>query len=254
MGQATHFKGPILFSAQRPGLENLNIARWNDQFIQFDDYDHGAIDETLRWVIVKDSGASVAVVADARSGEVNLNSAATTDNDGASLQGHEEYFSLPSTAGNRLWYETRIKTSDVDQMDILVGLTETFATNPENALASSNIIGFLLTDGSAVISGVTEASDTATTVTLDTAHSTLTNDTYVTLGFVATKGASSASDRVDFYINRKKVGTSSTNIPTANMKMMVMSLSGDATGTKVTTLDYMMGAQDRDVTYVEGPA
>ena len=31
--------------------------------------------------------------------------------------------------------ETRIKTSDADQMDILVGLTETFATNPENALA-----------------------------------------------------------------------------------------------------------------------
>ena len=33
-----------------------------------------------------------------------------------------------------------------------------------------------------------------------------------------------------------------------------MSLSGDATGTKVTTLDYMMGAQDRDVTYADGPA
>ena len=136
---ATHFKGPILFSKQRPALENLNIARWNDQFIQFDDYDHGAIDETLRWVSVKDSGASVSVVADARSGEVNLTSANTTENDGASLQGHEEYFSLPSTAGNKLYYETRIKTSDVDQMDILVGLTETFATNPENALASSNI-------------------------------------------------------------------------------------------------------------------
>ncbi len=69
---ATHLKGPILFSKQRPALENLNIARWNDQIIQFDDYEHGAIDETLRWVIVKDSGASVAVVADARSGEVNL--------------------------------------------------------------------------------------------------------------------------------------------------------------------------------------
>ena len=30
-----------------------------------------------------------------------------------------------------------------------------------------------------------------------------------------------------------------------------MSISGDATGQKVTTLDYMMGAQDRDVTYAE---
>ena len=251
---ATHFKGPILFSAQRPALENLNIARWNDQFIQFDDYDHGAIDETLRWTIVKDSGAAAAIVADARSGELNLTSANTTDNDGASIQGKQEYFSLPSTAGNKLYYETRIKMSDVDQMDVLVGLTETFTTNPENALASSNIIGFLLTDGSAVIAGVTEASDTATTVTLDTTLSTLTNDTYVTLGFVATKANSDGNNKVDFYINRKYAGTSTTNIPTANMKMMAMSVSGDATGQKITTLDYMMGAQDRDVTYADGPA
>ena len=251
---ATHFKGPILFSKQRPALENLNIARWNDQFIQFDDYDHGAIDETLRWTIVKDSGAAAAIVADARSGELNLTSANTTDNDGASIQGKQEYFSLPSTAGNKLYYETRIKMSDVDQMDVLVGLTETFTTNPENALASSNIIGFLLTDGSAVIAGVTEASDTATTVTLDTTLSTLTNDTYVTLGFVATKANSDGNNKVDFYINRKYAGTSTTNIPTANMKMMAMSVSGDATGQKITTLDYMMGAQDRDVTYSDGPA
>ena len=38
------------------------------------------------------------------------------------------------------------------------------------------------------------------------------------------------------------------------MKMMAMSVSGDATGQKITTLDYMMGAQDRDVTYADGPA
>ena len=251
---ATHFKGPILFSAQRPALENLNIARWNDQFIQFDDYDHGAIDETLRWVIVKDSGAAAAIVADARSGELSLTSANTTDNDGASIQGHEEYFSLPSTAGDKLYYETRVKTSDVDQVDLLVGLTETFTTNPEAALLSANIIGFLLTDGSAVVAGITEATGTRNTVTLDTSLSTLTNDTYVTLGFVATKGATSSDDKVDFYINRKFAGTSKTNVPTANMKIMAMSVSGDATGQKITTLDYMMGAQDRDVTYADGPA
>ena len=247
---ATHFKGPILFSAQRAALENLNIARWNDQFIQFDDYDHGAIDETLRWTIVKDSGAAAAIVADARSGELSLTSANTTDNDGASIQGKQEYFSLPSTAGDKLYYETRVKASDVDQMDVLVGLTETFATNPENALASANIIGFLLTDGSAVIQGTTEASGTQTLVTFDdTTLSTLENDTYVTLGFVATTGREAAKNKVDFYINRKFAGTSKTNIPTANMKLAAMSISGDATGQKITTIDYIMGAQDRDVSY-----
>ena len=46
----------------------------------------------------------------------------------------------------------------------------------------------MLADGSAVISGVTEASDTATVVTFsDTTKSTLADDTFVTLGFVATK-------------------------------------------------------------------
>jgi len=244
----THFKGPILFSSARSSFENLNTARWNDQFIQFDDYDHGAVDETLRWTIVKDSGAAVAIVADSTAGEVTLTSAGTTENDGASIQGKQEYFALPSTAGKSLWYETRVKVSDADQMDLLVGLTETFTTNPEAALASANIIGFLLADGSAVISGVTEASGTPTTVTFsDTTKATLADDTYITLGFKATKGTS--TDTVRFYINRQEVGASQTNIPTANMKMMAMSLSGDATGTKVTTLDYMMGAQDRNVSY-----
>ena len=70
---------------------------------------------TLRWVIVKDSGASAGFCRGRRKirgSENALTSTATTENDGASLQGkHEEYFSLPSTAGNKLyWYETRIKT------------------------------------------------------------------------------------------------------------------------------------------------
>jgi hypothetical protein len=73
------------------------------------------------------------------------------------------------------------------------------------------------------------------------------NDTYVTLGLVATKGTN--LDKVEFYINRNKVGQSTTNIPTANMKVMAMSVSGDATGQKITTIDYIMAAQDRNVSY-----
>jgi hypothetical protein len=33
------------------------------------------------------------------------------------------------------------------------------------------------------------------------------------------------------------------------MKVMAMSVSGDTTGTKVTTIDYIMAAQDRNVSY-----
>ena len=76
---------------------------------------------------------------------------------------------------------------------------------------------------------------------------TMENDTYVTLGLVATKN--DTVNKVEFFINRNKVGQSTTNIPTANMKVMAMSVSGDATGTKVTTIDYIMAAQNRNVSY-----
>ena len=60
----------------------------------------------------------------------------------------------------------------------------------------------MLTDGSAVIAGVTESGGTATTVTFDdTTKATLADDTYITLGFKATKGTS--TDTVDFTLIEK---------------------------------------------------
>jgi hypothetical protein len=244
---ATHFKGPVLFS-NASAFENLKMSMWPDQFTYFDDFNQGALDATHNWTIVKDSSATAAVVADSLNGEVNLTSANTTDNDGASIQAKQESFALPTTAGNKLYFETRVKISDATQTDFLVGFTETFATNPENALLSSNVIGFVKVDGSAIVKGTTESGDTQTLVEFaDTTKSTMENDTYVTLGLVATKNDS--TNKVQFYINRNLVGTSTTNIPTANMKVMAMSVSGDATGQKVTTIDYIMAARDRDVSY-----
>jgi hypothetical protein len=244
---ATHFKGPVLFS-NASAFENLKMSMWPDQFTYFDDFNQGALDATHNWTIVKDSSATAAVVADSLNGEVNLTSANTTDNDGASIQAKQESFALPTTAGNKLYFETRVKISDATQTDFLVGFTETFATNLENALLSSNVIGFVKVDGSAIVKGTTESGDTQTLVEFaDTTKSTMENDTYVTLGLVATKNDS--TNKVQFYINRNLVGTSTTNIPTANMKVMAMSVSGDATGQKVTTIDYIMAAQDRDVSY-----
>jgi hypothetical protein len=221
---ATHFKGPVLFS-NASAFENLKMSMWPDQFTYFDDFNQGALDATHNWTIVKDSSATAAVVADSLNGEVNLTSANTTDNDGASIQAKQESFALPTTAGNKLYFEA-------------------IATNPENALLSSNVIGFVKVDGSAIVKGTTESGDTQTLVEFaDTTKSTMENDTYVTLGLVATKNDS--TNKVQFYINRNLVGTSTTNIPTANMKVMAMSVSGDATGQKVTTIDYIMAAQDR---------
>jgi len=247
---ATHFKGPILYSAARKGLENLQVGVWPDQAVLYDDFTGILLDATNDWTVVKDSGATAAISADTATGVLALTSAATTDDDGASIQGNE-IFQLPSTAGEKLYFESRFFASatagsGVGQMDIWVGLCENFATAPENAFTASNRIGFQLDDGSSLTRLITEASDTETETELAAAYN-LTDDTYVTVGFIATLGTT--TDTVQFYYNRQLVGTHTTNIPTALMTPAAVEVSGDATGTKSLNVDYIMAAVDRGVTY-----
>ena len=75
----------------------------------------------------------------------------------------------------------------------------------------------------------------------------LSDATDVTVSFVATKGTT--TDKVKFYINRTLVGTHTTNVPTANMTQAAAEVSGNATGTKSMSIDYIMVAQDRGVSY-----
>jgi len=247
---ATHFKGPILYSAARKGLENLQVGVWPDQAVFLDDFTGILFDATNDWTVVKDTSATVAISADTATGVVALTSAATTDNDGASIQGNE-IFQLPSTAGEKLFFEARFFASatagsGVGQMDIWVGLCENFATNPEAAFTASNRIGFQLDDGSSLTRLITEASDTETETELATTYN-LTDDTYVTVGFIATLGTT--TDTVQFYYNRQLVGTHTTNIPTSLMTPAAVEVSGDATGTKSMSVDYILAAVDRGVTY-----
>jgi hypothetical protein len=51
---------------------------------------------------------------------------------------------------------------------------------------------------------------------------------------------------VTFFVNGRKVAQHTTNIPDdENLALAAMSLSGSASGTRATTLDYIIGAQTR---------
>jgi hypothetical protein len=63
-----------------------------------------------------------------------LTSTATTDNDGASIQAGVASFAR--TSGKKLWFECRVKVSDIDS-DLFVGLSEVIATNPEDVLGAT---------------------------------------------------------------------------------------------------------------------
>jgi hypothetical protein len=241
----THFSGPVLYSAARPTLENLNVSYWPDQTVYLDDFTGVTFDNTNDWTVVKDSGASVALQADALNGVVDLTSTATTDDDGSSIQGNE-IFGLPSTASQKLYFEARFQISDADQMDVFIGVCENFATNPENCLTAANRIGFQIDDGDASPHIITESGGTETDTTLSSTYD-LSDATNVTVSFVATKGDS--TDKVKFYVNRTLVGTHTTNVPTANMAAAAMEISGNASGTKSMSIDYIMVSQDRGVSY-----
>lgn len=229
----TRFNGAILradtFFHDMP--QAFSALDWVEHM---DDFTRVANDETNDWTVIEDTGASVAIVADSASGELALTSTATTDNDGASIQGNEIW--VPAS-GRTMWFETRIKCSDADETDICAGFTVNFTTNPEAMLTAAERICFQVDDGDASVLCKTETGGTETSTDSGV---DLVDDTYAKLGIkvLGTGG-------VEFYINRQLVASHSTNIPTTEMAVAAMSLSGSATGTRVTTLDYIMAAQSR---------
>tara|TARA_R100001015_G_C4546219_1_gene109113 strand:+ start:75 stop:791 length:717 start_codon:yes stop_codon:yes gene_type:complete len=237
---AVHFTGPVLYAGkdgQRQWFENLPVANNPDYLMYMDDFTGIALDTTNDWTLIKDSSASGALGADAENGTLVLSSQATTDNDGASVQGNE-IFALSSTRD--IWFETKLFITDAegDAMDVCVGLTVNFATNPEAMLTAADRIVFQIDDGDSNIDCVTEKDGTATTTD---SGIDIVSGTSVTLGFHV-KGTGS----VEFFVNRNKVATHTANLPdNENLAIGAMELSGSATGTKSMTIDYLMAVQNR---------
>jgi hypothetical protein len=237
---AVHFTGPILFGGKdspRKWFENLPIDKNPDYVVYMDDFTGVALDTTNDWTLIKDSSATAALGADAESGTLVLTSQATTDNDGASVQGNE-IFAMAS--GRDIWFETKVTPTDAEgsAMDICIGLTVNFATNPEAMLTAADRIVFQVDDGDSNIDCVTEKDGTATTTDsgIDVASGTA-----VTLGFHV-KGTTS----VEFFVNRNLVATHTDNLPdNENLAIGAMELSGSATGTKSMAIDYLMAVQNR---------
>jgi hypothetical protein len=236
---AVHFTGPVLYAGvngSRRWFADLPVGVNPDYVVLMDDFTGIALDATSDWTVVKDSGASAAIGADAESGTLILSSAATTDNDGASVQGNE-IFRVAS--GRDIWFETKcwITDAEEDNMDLCVGLTVNFATNPEAMLTATDRIVFQINDGGTSILAITEKNGTETSTDTGLDAEAFSQ----TLGFHV-KGTGS----VEFFVNRVKVATHTTNIPDdENLAIGAMQLSGSASGTKSANIDYLLASQTR---------
>ena len=234
---STKLSGPVVDVGEDVGrgwFLNLPVQYNPDYVVLFDDFEMVAVNGTNDWTVVKDSGASVAIEADIQHGVLDLSSTATTDNDGASIQGNEIF---AAQVGKNLWFEAYVKLHDANDCDMFVGLCENFATDPEACLLASNRIGFQVTEGDAALLCKSEATDAENSTD---SQQNAADGTWVRLGFHLY-----STTHIYYYVNRVLVATHTSDIPTANMTPAFFALSGSATGTFVNRLDYILVVAER---------
>jgi hypothetical protein len=141
------------------------------------------------------------------------------------------------TSGKEMRFECKVKLNDVDEADMFMGMTTSFATNPEEALTAADRVGFQVLDGDASITCITEKDGTETSTD---SGKDLVDATYSKLGFFY-DGAS----KVEFFVDDILVASHTANLPDdENLTMVGFVLSGAAAAT-ILTIDYMAGDQER---------
>jgi hypothetical protein len=234
----TRFTGPVLnpdsSRGSREWFSNLPTSQDPDYVVYFNDFlvaqDYAASDWVVTTTEAGAGSATEALAADEASGALLLTNDAA-DDDLDSLQSTEEFARL--TSGKKLWMEWKIKTSDATQSDLFVGLGITDTT----PLDTSDRVGFQKDDGNASILCKTEKDGTETSTD---SGSDMTNDTYVTLGFYYDGGSS-----VEFYVNRAKVATHTTNVPDDENLAITMHIQNGEAVAKTLTVDYIYLCQQR---------
>ena len=177
-----------------------------------------------------------AILADAVGGWYEI-AGTGSDNTGASLQGNEIW---QAEASKKLYFETRIVSTDADQMDIFVGLCENGTLATGVPFGTNNQIGFLVVDEAADIYAVCDSggTETKTDTGVDLADGSVSGGTISNdrrLGFVVT-----GTGKVEFYVDR----VLKVNIPTSQLTTWFAAVAGEATANKV-DCDYLFTAAQR---------
>jgi hypothetical protein len=157
----------------------------------------------------------------------------TADGDGIQMQGTESW---KPTANKRIWFEARVKVSDADDCDFVVGLADVDST-----LVASNpndICAFIITEGSANITF--RVDDDGSNVAVDTGADAA-DDTWVKLGFLI-DGTSTVTPYINGVAYTAKAVTS--GIPDALLAASIGFLTG-AAAEKTATVDWIRVAMER---------
>lgn len=187
---------PLRAHGSDPSIGIMQYEDWSDY------------DTTDVWTLSQ-ATTGAAVVGTAESGVLEIDSNSTTAAQGATLQADSRGFYLE--AGKDLWFETKIKVVDTfDKAELFVGLSIIDTTLiASSANSSTDHVGWQCVTDDGVLLFVSEKAGTAEA---GKAAVTLTEDTYVKLGFYV-NGVTS----IQQYVN--DVATSAVQV-TANIPVV----------------------------------
>jgi len=244
----TRFSGPVAYSGgatQSAGgtwFTNLPIQSNPDYVFQYEDFIGIAVDGTNDWTYSQLTSGTGAILADAVGGWYEI-AGTGSDDTGAAIQGNEIW---QAEANKNIFFETRIVTTDADQMDIFVGLCINGTFSATVPFATNDQIGFLVSDGDASINAVCDngGTETSTDTGIDFADGSVSGGTISgdrRLGFIVR-----GTGIVEFYVDRKLVTTtaSTTTIPTTQMTTWLAAVAGEAAANKV-DCDYILTVAQR---------
>ncbi len=154
------------------------------------------------------------------------------DNDNDFFQKLGESFRF--AAGKKMWFKARFKVSDATQSDFVIGLQIT-DTSP---LAVTDGVYFMKDDGDANLDFHITKDSTSTSAT---AISTVSNDTYLSVGFHY-----NGVDEMQYFVDDVKIGTSAvTNLPNDEDLTISFGLQNGEAAAKTMSLDYILVVKER---------
>jgi len=197
----------------------------------FDDFDTYT---AAQWTVTETSATATQALADGDGGWLLLTNS-TEDDSLNALQKVGESFLL--TSGKKTFFKTRFKVSDATQSDVVIGLQITDAS----PLDVSDGVYFLKTDGAATVDLICRKNATTGSNT-ETAVATLSDDTFVTLGWYYDGQGS-----ITYSVNGTVAGSmdaSSSYLPDTDLTVS-FAIQNGAAAAKTMTVDFIYAAQQR---------
>lgn len=221
----------ILANCLGPNGPSIPLAEFFDDFVVGGTT--GKFSSTAdvgQWLLTTDNSGTV-TIADAAPDGVARSTPGTSANDFNSIQMNGEAWTV--NASRDIYFATRIRTNDADDIKFYIGLGSTDVTGTTAGPlldGTNNSICFRNTAGNTTSFTCVTEDDTTETVT--SAVGDLADSVWKELAFVV-RGTS----RVEFYVDNVLVATHTTNLPDAGDGLTLSFEVGSPTGTTATYLD-----------------